>query len=142
MAISGVKCQWCCEELSQEDVLRYGRICASCYQKKEEEYKIEKSMRLTEKEKQVLLVIITNKFQPLTNGDTKDLEAEDVVDKGIWYLIHSDVKHIKGFENKRTLAGVMSSLVKKELAGCTYGNGKDGTCWITQKGYEAVKKFI
>jgi len=104
-------------------------------------------MKLTELEKQVLLAIITNEFQSITNGDTEGLEAEDVLEQSIWYLIHSDVKHIKGFENHKTLSGVMASLVKKELAGVFDATKigeprRESTCWITQKGFEIVKEFI
>jgi hypothetical protein len=98
-------------------------------------------VRITELEKQVLLAIIKNEYQPITNGDTVDIDAEDVVDQEIWYLIHTDMKHVAGFENPKTLSGVMSSLVKKGLAG-TLEDGPDSTCWITAEGYEAFKEFI
>jgi len=92
------------------------------------------AVKITELEKALLLAIVNDYDQDGT-------DAEDVVDHEIWMVTHEVVRHLAGFEQAKTLSGVMASLVKKGLAG-VYKDGEDSTCWITSEGYESIKEFI
>ena len=82
---------------------------------------------ITKLERKVLLAIVNNEYQ--------DSNDEYCINNPVWvFSVSYDVGGTKIF------SGVMSSLRKKKLAGMSGKIKGDGaTCWITKKGFEAIK---